>query len=220
MKRSARRSARSQNVPARTQTTLRTVTGSSYLVAQAGEWPKWIASGCVAFALLWFGAARANALFGFGNKRFPAVENSHYERLCGECHYPHQPELLPRRSWEALMTLDALSNHFGIALQLPAAAQAELRTWLVGRAAETAQDEYDTVEDLLDAILPDKTPLRIAPNPYLKKLHKKVYQREADYVTNNEDVRFMGNCGACHGDQALQGVFDEDEVEIPSFGPW
>src|ERR1017187_6324740 len=41
------------------------------------------------------------------------VVNKTYKEECGSCHFAYQPGLLPTRSWEKLLTAQALHNHFG-----------------------------------------------------------------------------------------------------------
>ena len=41
------------------------------------------------------------------------VNNKQYKDECGSCHFAYQPGLLPAKSWEKLLTPEALSKHFG-----------------------------------------------------------------------------------------------------------
>ncbi|MCW8983529.1 MAG: diheme cytochrome c, partial [Gammaproteobacteria bacterium] len=57
----------------------------------------------------------------WSNEREPgvsAVEFQQYNQLCGSCHFPFQPGLLPTSSWEKIMT--GTDAHFGEQLKLTA----------------------------------------------------------------------------------------------------
>ena len=44
-----------------------------------------------------------------GDKRLPSPQNQTYLNFCGSCHFAYQPGLLPRASWEKMMS----EGHFG-----------------------------------------------------------------------------------------------------------
>src|SRR3989338_5030255 len=53
-------------------------------------------------------------LFNFERtKEVKPVTNQQYQDECKECHFAYQPGLLPAKSWEKLLTTDALRDHFG-----------------------------------------------------------------------------------------------------------
>jgi hypothetical protein len=56
----------------------------------------------------------AHALFTpLRQKEIVPVDNKQYKEECGSCHFAYPPGLLPSKSWEKLLTADALSKHFG-----------------------------------------------------------------------------------------------------------
>jgi len=48
----------------------------------------------------------------------PAVDNPTYQEVCGACHFPLQPALLPSRSWQLILA--GTQDHFGQSVGLEA----------------------------------------------------------------------------------------------------
>ena len=57
--------------------------------------------------------------------RVPPVDHQATIKECAACHMAFPPQMLPARSWEALM--GDLANHFGENAQLDAAAAADIK---------------------------------------------------------------------------------------------
>ncbi len=148
------------------------------------------------------------------HKGVEVVNNKTYTENCGECHFAYQPGLLPRRSWEALMTPARLEDHFGENAELDEADRKEILAFLSKHAADDSS--YKRSIKIRKSLKSGQTPLRISEVPYIRRKHHELGRRE---IEDNKDVRFAGNCSACHR-KAAEGIYDEDSVRIPNFPDW
>ncbi len=135
----------------------------------------------------------------------PAVDNPTYQEVCGACHFPLQPALLPSRSWRLL--LDGSQEHFGLALDLEPEQLAELETYLTANAAEHAPGEL--AQEIIDCI-GSSTPLRVTDIPMIRNEHRRLDPE----VFQRPSVSGRADCQACH-QGAASGIYDDD-VTIPS----
>jgi hypothetical protein len=152
-----------------------------------------------------------HALFG-RHKGVEPVQNAAYDEECGACHFPYQPGLLPRRSWERLMAPDALADHFGDDAELEEPLRARIAAFLEAHAAETSG--YKRSIKVRRSIPDGEAPLRITEVPYIRRKHADL---DAARVKDNPDVGSLSNCDSCHR-RAADGVYDDDTVDIPGFG--
>ncbi|MFQ5509546.1 MAG: cytochrome C [Leptospirillia bacterium] len=153
-------------------------------------------------------ALKPSALF----KRHKGVEpvtNELYQEECGSCHFPFQPGLLPRRSWERLMAPKALEDHFGDNAELDARTRGSILDFLSRHAADDVW--YKRSIKIRRSIPADEAPLRISEVPYIVRAHHEI---EKESVKSNKAVRSMSNCERCHR-KAESGIFDDDTVQIP-----
>ena len=127
--------------------------------------------------------------------RGPAPVNSTWKTECGACHVAYPPQLLPARSWRALMS--GLDKHFGSDASLDPAAAAEVAAFLK-RHAGRDRDRGAT------------TSLRITDTPWFQRKHRKI----SDTVWARPAIKSPANCGACHPG-AERGHYDDDTVRIP-----
>lgn len=125
--------------------------------------------------------------------RGPAPVNSTWKTECGACHLAYPPQLLPARSWRALMS--GLDKHFGADASLDPAAAAEIAAFLERYAK---RDRGVT------------TSLRITDTPWFQRKHRKI----SDAVWARPAIRSSANCSACHTG-AERGHYDDDTVRIP-----
>lgn len=131
-----------------------------------------------------------------------------YVEECSACHLAYPAEMLPARSWQAIMA--GLEDHFGEnAALMPETAQ-KIGAYLNERAADTGS-RYRR------AVAVDETPMRITQLPWFQDKHDEVPDR---LVGPDTGVQSFSQCQACHGDAAERGIFDEDTVDIPGFGRW
>ena len=142
------------------------------------------------------------------------VDNKQYKDECGSCHFAYQPGLLPTKSWEKLLTADALSKHFGENAELDADTLKIIRDYAVANAADKSYHKRS--RKIAIATENIEAPLRITEVRYIKRKHHEIPDK---MIKGNKDVKSLSYCDACHT-QAAKGVFDEDTVKIPNFPDW
>jgi len=142
------------------------------------------------------------------------ISNKLYRESCGECHFAYQPGLLPSASWRRLLAPDQLSNHFGENAELNEAERKKVLALATQYAADSSS--YRISVKIANSVAPNNPSLRITKTRYIERKHLDLTNRE---VRNNKDVRFLGNCVACHR-RAKEGTYDEDSVSIPNFPSW
>jgi nitrate/TMAO reductase-like tetraheme cytochrome c subunit len=138
------------------------------------------------------------------DEAFPPIANTTVKTECSACHMLFQPQMLPKRSWQAIV--DGLAKHFGEDASLPPAKATEVLTYLVANAA----DARGAGNKFLTGLTATATPLRIAETPYWLRKHRKVQPE----VWKRASVGGKANCKACH-QGADKGDYDDDGVRIP-----
>lgn len=136
---------------------------------------------------------------------FSPVSNGTYRTQCGACHFVYQPELLPSRSWEKL--LSGLKDHFGEAVEFNPETLKTIREFLTLHAAD--QSNAERAKKIIRS-LGSSTPLRVSEVPYIAEKHHDV---TVD-VFQRSSIGSRGNCIACHK-KADAGIYDDDDVVIP-----
>jgi len=137
---------------------------------------------------------RFNGWYGSGSPGVSAVKFQQYNEVCGRCHFPYQPGLLPAMSWEEIM-LNA-DNHFGEALKL---SPVELRTisrYLLDNSAGRVND--DISNSILQTLIFDPVVIRITEAPYIVNMHNQ--------LEDEKKIRGFGQCDRCH-QGAAQGKY-------------
>lgn len=129
-----------------------------------------------------------------GQTRFTAA-NPTLQAECGSCHLAYPPQLLPARSWRALMT--GLDKHFGSDASLDTKTTAEISAFLEKNAAR-------------DRDASAKPVLRITETNWFRHEHDEV----STSVWRNPKVKSAANCAACHT-AAARGDFSEHSIRIP-----
>lgn len=135
---------------------------------------------------------------------FPPIANTTVKTECGACHMAYQPQMLPKRSWQAIV--DGLAKHFGEDASLPPAKATEALAYLIANAA----DAGGAGNKFLTGLTTAATPLRIAETPYWLRKHRKI-QAE---TWKRASIGGKANCRACHQDAAT-GDYNEHRVRIP-----
>lgn len=143
-------------------------------------------------------------------RSFPLLTNATWKAECASCHTLYHPGLLPERSWKKMMT--QLDNHFGDDASLDDAARTEITDFLSAHSSD--KGESRRAEKFNRSIPLHEIPLRITETRYFKHKHREV---DAD-VWKRKKVGSAANCGACHGQNAEKGNFEEELVKIPK-GP-
>jgi hypothetical protein len=148
------------------------------------------------------------------HKEVKPVDNPTYKEECGACHLAYQPGLLPARSWEKLLTEDALGDHFGDDASLDADTLKEIRDYALANAAD--KSFYKRSRKIALATEKGDAPLRITEVRYIKRKHHEIPEK---MVKGNKDVKSLSHCNKCHT-KTDKGVFDSDTVSIPNYPDW
>jgi mono/diheme cytochrome c family protein len=117
---------------------------------------------------------------------------------CGSCHMVFPPQMLPARSWTALM--EGLASHFGENAALDEAKKKEIADYLTANAG----DARGVNGHYLRGLSKSETPLRITETPYWVREHGEI--RQSAYTK----VQSKANCVACHKN-AASGIFEGDD---------
>ena len=156
-----------------------------------------------------------NAIFTpLRQKEIVPVDNKSFQDECGSCHFAYQPGLLPTKSWEKLLTPEALANHFGVNAELDKETLKGIYDYAIARAADKSYHKRS--RKIAQATAQIEAPLRITEVRYIKRAHRKIPQQ---MIAQNKDVKSLSYCDACHT-QATKGVFDKDMVNIPNHPNW
>lgn len=139
------------------------------------------------------------------------VSNKQYQDECGACHFAYQPGLLPAKSWEKLLTADALHDHFGEVADLDKDTLQAIRDYAIANAADKSW--YKVARKVVAATAEGDAPLRITEVRFIKRKHHDI---PAKMIKDNKDVQSLSNCNACHT-KAEQGIYREDTVSIPNY---
>ena len=122
------------------------------------------------------------------------VANPVYREECGSCLVAYPPQLLPKSSWQAIMT--GLDKHFGTDASLDPDTTKAIRTYLESNASRRAAG--------------GKPQLRITETAWFKHEHDEI----AAGTWNSAAVKSPANCGACHT-KAEQGDYRERTLRVP-----
>jgi Dihaem cytochrome c len=144
-------------------------------------------------------------------KEVKPVSNKAYQTECSDCHFAYQPGLLPAKSWEKLLTADALRKHFGINAEIEAGTLKEIHDYAIDNAADKSY--YKRSRKIANATANGDAPLRIIELRYIERKHKHIPEK---MVKGNAGVKSLSFCDKCHT-EAAQGVFDNDTVSIPNY---
>lgn len=139
--------------------------------------------------------------------------NAQYKAECGSCHFAYQPGLLPKRSWEKVMT--NLADHFGTDATLEPADAAKITAYLTDYAADGGKAEYRYYQKFNRSIPKNDAPMRISEIPYFVKEHNEIPLR----AIKQDAVKSLAHCQKCHA-TAEQGNYGEGGINIPGFGRW
>lgn len=118
-----------------------------------------------------------------------------WQEECSSCHIAYPPQMLPARSWRAIM--DGLDQHFGTDASLDAQTAADITAFL----------EHNAGRERLSSTPPL---LRISETRWFVHEHDEVPAR----IWQNEQVKSPSNCAACHVN-AGQGDYSERGIRIP-----
>ena len=140
------------------------------------------------------------------------VNNQLYIKVCGSCHFPYQPGLLPSNAWNKMMT--NLENHFNSDASLNEADLQTLTKYLNDNSAEKNM-QYKRSNKIVSSLAKNQIPDSISTTPYMIKKHEDI---KKNLISQNE-VKGLFNCIACHK-TADKGIYGERDINIPNFGRW
>lgn len=119
-----------------------------------------------------------------------------YVHECGACHVAYPPALLPRASWQRLMS--GLDRHYGSDASLDPAARKSIGDWLQANAGSGKRARTAPPDD------------RITRGDWFVHKHRKV----PNDAWTRPAIKSASNCEACHPG-AADGDYDEHRVRIP-----
>jgi len=135
-----------------------------------------------------------------GDKRLPSSQNQTYLKFCGSCHFAYQPGLLPKVSWEKIMS----EGHFGA---LDEQIRKQIMDYLKANSAESNTSEIS--RKILASVGTNK-PTKITDIPYIRKKHDEI----SPDVFKRKTIGSRSNCIACHT-KAKEGNYEDDFVKTP-----
>lgn len=120
------------------------------------------------------------------------VKFQQYNEICGSCHFPYQPGLLPAVSWHKIMS--NTDGHFGTVLKLTAVESRTMTRYLLDNSAGHVNDEVSY--NILRSFTYNPVVIRITKTPYFVSKHGQL-----DYKENIKDIAQCDNChqGAAQG---------------------
>lgn len=132
-------------------------------------------------------------------ERFPPIKHEATLKECAACHMAFQPQMLPQRSWTAIM--GDLANHFGEDATLAHDVQKDITDYLVANAADARGKSR-----WMRRIAATETPLRITETPAWIRAHAEEVN-PARFT--DPKVKSKANCMACHRG-ADKGYYEDD----------
>jgi Dihaem cytochrome c len=117
----------------------------------------------------------------------PPVTNELAKKECGACHMAYQPALLPAQSWQTIF--GDLANHFGDNASLADSAREEIAAYYLANAGEAGGTASS----------------RITESGWWLDEHDDI--KASRWSTT--EVKFKGNCIACHK-AADQGSYEDE----------
>ncbi len=151
-------------------------------------------------------SSKDNALLISQNKKQDYAKiNEDFENECGSCHITYPPYLLPKKSWEIMMS--DLENHFGD----DASIDSETNL-IISKFLEQNSAEYSTNEAAFKILktTKDKNTLAITKTPYWQNEHQDI----EDKIFLDEKIKSKANCNACHKDIEY-GLIKSNLIKIP-----
>ena len=135
------------------------------------------------------------------NAGISSVKLQQYNDLCGSCHFPYQPGLLPGVSWEKIM--NNLDSHFGQLVKMTDVKKRTMRRYLLDNSAGHVNDEISV--QILQTLKYNPIPVRITQTPFIIDKHNQ--------LENKIKPQSIGQCNRCHQD-AQQGLYEKQNIHI------
>ena len=131
------------------------------------------------------------------DRRIRPLNHAAWQQECGACHVAYPPQLLPARSWRAIM--EGLDQHFGTDASLGPQQRADILRFLEANAGpgRAARD--------------GKPLLRVTETRWF--IHEHSEELPAN-IWNRPSVKSPANCIACHM-AADRGDYSERTLRLP-----
>lgn len=131
------------------------------------------------------------------------TQNAAFVNECASCHTLYPPNLLPKKSWELIMS--NLENHFGDDASIDEELNKNILAFLLKNSAETSSMKSSW--KFLNSIA-DKDIIAMTKTTYWEKTHKNIPKE----IFDNEKVKSKANCKACHTD-IEKGLIDNENIK-------
>lgn len=138
-------------------------------------------------------------------------ENALFVSECASCHILYPPNILPQRSWVAMMS--DLENHFGDDASLTEEDNQEILTYLVNNSAENSTKEVSVKILKYAQKYQDKEILAFSQTGFWENTHLSIPEN----IFRQDNIKSKSNCKACHID-IEEGLIEDDKIKnINSF---
>ena len=104
--------------------------------------------------------------------------------------------------------MENLDDHFGDTVTIDEDSKKEILNYLTKNASEKTQSK---VSMKITKSAGSEVPTAVSDIKYIKKVHHDIEEE----MWNHPDIKFKGNCIACHTKVDKTGVFNEHDVELP-----
>ncbi|TLD85161.1 cytochrome B [Helicobacter sp. MIT 11-5569] len=138
----------------------------------------------------------------FEREIFASQDLKEYTKECGSCHIAYASYLLPKSSWDSMMS--DLENHFGEDASLEQESQEVIAKFL----QQYSSDSVDTKFSSKIAKESDSNKIAITKYHYWEVAHDKIKPA----LFEMEEIKSKANCQTCHKD-AESGIFAKSAID-------
>ncbi len=131
------------------------------------------------------------------------TQNEAFVNECASCHTLYPPNLMPKKSWELIMS--DLENHFGDDASLDVETNKNILAFLVQNSAETSTTEASF--KFLQSIK-NQDIIALSKTTFWEKTHKNIPKE----VFENKEIKSKANCKACHSD-IEKGLIEDENIK-------
>jgi hypothetical protein len=139
---------------------------------------------------------------------FPPITSEAVKTECAECHLLYRPQMLPAKSWTAMM--GDLANHFGEDASLAPATLKEVTDYHLAHASDV--DQHRRAKKFLAGVDLNNPPMKITDTPRFIRKHDEVPAA----AFTSKAVGSKSRCQKCHT-KATEGNFEDDFVVVPGY---
>ena len=131
------------------------------------------------------------------------IQNELFVKECGSCHTLYPPTLLPKKSWELIMS--DLENHFGDDASISDDSNKEILDFLVKNSAENS-----TMKPSLKFLnsIKNQDIIAMTKTTYWEKTHKEIPKE----LFEHNEIKSKANCKACHSD-IEKGLIEKENIK-------